>query len=468
MPTESLTVRSPRDIIDYVNDHPTGTGRTRILALIALGGIFVDAYDFTSLGIGMGSLTKQWDLGAGQVGLLTSVMALGALVGALAGGPLVDRIGRYKMFVLDLILFVVAAVAAGLAPNYGFLVVCRFFLGVGVGIDMPASFSFIAEFTDRRRKGGYVNFWQAMWYVAVVGAAIIALPLLLLAGSENLWRWMVGLGAVPALIVLLLRLRFTEESPMWAAQNLGLQEAASILRSSYKINVVVAPDAAAERAPTESPLQRLRELFTPRFRIRTALASIISGTQAAQYFAVGFYIPTIAAVLFGDDLVATILATLVINTFGIIGGVLQSLVTARLGMRLLAGIGYTLIIICTLGLAIGSDSISVWISTGLVALFVFGQSFGPGPQGKTMAALSYPTRLRGTGTGWAESMSRVGSIIGFYVFPLLLASLGLAGTMGWLTVIPAVGLVAVLLIKWNPIGADVEDEPAVQQSERRS
>lgn len=457
MSSPAITVRTPRDIIDYVNSHPTGTSRTRLLSAIALGGVFVDAYDFTSLGIGMGGLTKQWQLGAVQVGLLTSVMALGALVGALVGGPLVDRLGRYKMFVLDLILFVVAAIAAGLSPNYGFLVVCRFFLGVGVGIDMPASFSFVAEFTNRRQKGGYVNFWQAMWYIAVVSATAIALPIFLVGGSENLWRWMVGLGAVPALVVLLLRLRFTEESPMWAAQNLGVAEAARILENSYRITVDVQPVHEPERV-RESAWSRLKELFTDRYRTRTALASIISGTQAAQYFAVGFYIPTIAAVLFGDNLTDTILATLVVNVFGIIGGVLQSLVTVRLGMRLLAGIGYVLIIICTLGLAIGSGSISVWIATGLVALFVFGQSFGPGPQGKTMAALSYPTRLRGTGTGWAESMSRVGSILGFYIFPLLLASLGLAGTMGWLTLIPAVGLIAVILIKWNPLSAEVEDE----------
>ena len=208
----------------------------------------------------------------------------------------------------------------------------------------------------------------------------------------------------------------------------------------------------------ESAWGRTKEPFTSRYRRRTALAAIISSTQSAQYFAVGFYIPTIAAVLFGDNLTDTILATLIINLFGIVGGVLQSMITERLGMRLLAGIGYVLIIICTLTLAIGSNSISVWISTALVALFVFGQSFGPGPQGKTMAALSYPTRLRGTGTGFAESMSRVGSILGFYIFPLLLASVGLAGTMGWLTLIPAVGLIAVVLIKWNPLTAQVEDE----------
>jgi MFS family permease len=455
----TVVVRTPRDIIDYVNDHPTGTGRTKLLAVIALGGIFVDAYDFTSLGIGIKSLSQQWNLSAGQVGLLTSIMAVGALIGALVGGPLVDRLGRFRIFVLDLILFVIAAVAAGLAPNYEFLLVCRFFLGFGVGIDMPASLAFVAEFTNRRRKGGSVNLWQPMWYVAVVGAALIALPLVIIGVDENLWRWMVGLGAVPALIVLLLRLRFTEESPMWAAQNLGLHEAAKILESSYKIKVEVQDSGSPEVRPDrESGLSRFKELFAPHYRIRTALASIISGTQSAQYFAVGFYIPTIAALLFGENLIATILATLVINAFGIVGGLLQSRLTGRLSMRLLASVGYSLIIVCTVSLAFGGESIGVWISTALVALFVFGQSFGPGAQGKTMAALSYPTRLRGTGTGWAESMSRVGSILGFYIFPLLIASLGLAGTMGWLTLIPAVGLIAVLLIRWNPLGAEVEDE----------
>lgn len=117
-----------------------------------------------------------------------------------------------------------------------------------------------------------------------------------------------------------------------------------------------------------------------------------------------------------------------------------------------------MVIFCTVTLAFGSELISVWISTALVALFILGHSFGPGAQGKTMAALSYPTRLRGTGTGWAESMSRVGSILGFYIFPLLVASVGLGGTMGWLTLIPAVGLVAVLLIKWNPLTTEVEDD----------
>ena len=194
------------------------------------------------------------------------------------------------------------------------------------------------------------------------------------------------------------------------------------------------------------------------------LASLISGTQAAQYFAVGFYIPTIAGLLFGDGLLYTILATIAINVFGIFGGIAQSLLTGRLSMRLLAGLGYGLIIVCTVSLAVFTGAVSAFVSAVLIALFVLGQSFGPGPQGKTMAALSFPTRLRGTGTGWAEAMSRVGSIIGFYVFPLLIANLALRGTMAWLTIIPVVGLLAVLLIKWNPLTTNVEDDDLSRRS----
>jgi MFS transporter, putative metabolite transport protein len=79
---ESLTVRSKRDIINFVNTH-SNPNRGRIMVYIALGGIFIDAYDFTSLGIGVDTLTRQLSLTPFQVGSVTAIMALGALIGAL-------------------------------------------------------------------------------------------------------------------------------------------------------------------------------------------------------------------------------------------------------------------------------------------------------------------------------------------------------------------------------------------------
>lgn len=456
---QTITVRTKSDISDFVNSHPSGTRRTKILALIALGGIFVDAYDFTSLGIGIDSLTEQWQLSPFEVGSITAVMAFGALLGALGGGYLADRLGRYKLFVIDLVLFVVAAVAAGLAPNLPVLLVCRFLLGVGVGLDMPVAFSFITEFTNRQQKGKYVNLWQSMWYIAVVATGVVMLPFYFAGAHEHLWRWAVGFGAVPALVVLLLRLRFTEESPMWAAHRLGLNAAARILESSYDVRVIVENSAEREHVPTKT---KLSAIFNREFRARTVLASTLSFTQAAQYFSVGFYIPTITALLFGVGTLYTILGTIVINLFGVLGGTIQPFLTERHGLRRLAIAGYILVALAMVALSFTQETGNGYLSAALIGLLIFGHSFGPGAQGKTMGALSYPTEYRGAGMGWTEAMSRLGTMLGFYVFPLVLATAGLGLTMLFLAIVPLTGLLALALIRWEPVGKDVESRSTDQ------
>lgn len=450
-----LVVRSTRDIIDYVNSHPSGTRRTKLLAFIALGGVFVDAYDFTALAIGLDSLQHQLALSPFELGSVTAIMAVGALLGALVGGYVVDRIGRYKLFVLDLMLFVVAAIGAALSPNLWTLLLFRFLLGLGVGIDMPVSFSFIAEFTNRKSKGKYVNFWQSIWYLAVVSTALIGLAFHVSGVTENLWRWAVGFGAVPALILLVMRLVYTEESPMWAAQHQGLHQAAQILEKSYGVQTRVEPEPTPEQAPQKRKT-RVSEIFTPRFRARTVLASVISGTQAIQYYAVGFYIPMLAALIFGADTLSILIATLGINLFGVLGGSTQPFLTHRLGLRKLAVIGYVIVAASLVTLGVLGETSWVYLPALLVGLLIFGHSFGPGAQGKTMAALSYPTEIRGIGMGWAEGVSRVGTIIGFYAFPLILSSFGLSTTMLLVALVPIAGLVTLGAIRWEPVGQDVE------------
>jgi hypothetical protein len=240
MTMESLTVRSKRDIIDFVNSH-SNPKRGSIMVYIALGGIFIDAYDFTSLGIGVDTLTRQLSLTPFQVGSVTAIMALGALIGAFGGGYVTDRLGRFKTFIIDLICLVVAAIGSALAWDLWSLLFFRFLLGVGVGMDFPVALSFIAEFTNSQTKGKYVNLWQAMWYIAAASTGLFTLPLYFIGVGDNLWRWAVGLGAVWALIILILRLIYIDESPMWAAHRQGLREAANILEKNYDVRVTVAP-----------------------------------------------------------------------------------------------------------------------------------------------------------------------------------------------------------------------------------
>ena len=182
-----------------------------------------------------------------------------------------------------------------------------------------------------------------------------------------------------------------------------------------------------------------------------------------EYFAVGFYLPSITALLFGgtpqEGALYAILGAIVFNIFGIVGGTTQSFLTHRLGIWRLAFIGYCIAAASLLVVGLTSESIPTYFAALLIGTFIFGHSFGPGSQGMTMATLSYPTQFRGVGSGWGQTMVRVGSILGFYVFPLVLAAVGLANTLLFLTIVPVIGLIALLLIRWEPIGKDIEELP---------
>jgi putative MFS transporter len=293
-----------------------------------------------------------------------------------------------------------------------------------------------------------------VWYVATVFSALLVLPVFFFGAGDNLWRWAVGFGAVPALIVLILRFMYADESPMWAAHNLGVKEAAKILQKSYGVNFDVQSHGHAE---VVTPVAVLT-IFKSAYRARTALVSIVSGFQSMEYYAVGFYLPVIIALIFGKGVVAIVTGTVILNLFGIVGGGTQPFLTGTLGVCRLAVVGCIVAAAGLISVGLLHGQIPALISALLIGVFILGHSFGPGSQGKTMATLSYPTEFRGTGTGWAEAMSRVGTILGFYFFPLVLAVAGLAHTLLYLSAIPIIMLISLLLIRWEPSAKDVEGD----------
>jgi len=454
--TQQIVIRSARDVSRFVDAQPA-TKTAFWIILIALGGVFVDAYDFTSLGIGVVQLSGQFHLSPFEVGSVTATMALGAVAGALWGGYYTDKIGRYKMFLLDLIFLVVAAIGAALSVNLTMLLFFRFLMGIGVGLDFPVALSFVAEFVGARRKGGSINLWQPMWYVAASCTGLVILPFYYFGVGANLWRIAVGFGAVPALLILVLRYRFMDESPIWAAQNLGLERAAQVLKKTYGVAVQVAP----EPPPPAGPRFEFKEIFSSKYRSSTILVSIICATQSMEYFAVGFNLPTLSTKMFGSDFLFAILGAILFNLFGIVGGMSGAAATASIGPRRLAIIGYIVVIVSLLGIYFGGVNMPVGAVALLIGLFIFGHSFGPGAEGMTMATLSFPARIRGCGTGWAQGMLRVGSILGFYFFPLVVAAAGLQRMMLFLTIVPLLGLIAAISIGWKTVDNEAEDDQSV-------
>lgn len=434
--------------------------KTLLVMVIALGGVFVDAYDFTSLGIGAIQLRNEFHLSAFAVGMLTATMAISAMLGALFGGYFVDKLGRKDMFLLDLWFFVISAIGAALAPNLAVLIFFRLLMGLGVGLDFPVALSFVVEFCDRARRGLFVNSSYVNWCLAALvgfGATYIGY---VLGAGENLWRIAVGFGAVPALILLILRYRYMLESPMWVAHQGDLESAAAILRRTRNLDVEVHPDAAPE--PPHRPkslVHAARNVFSPHYRPRAVLSAVISCVQSIEYYAVIFYLPIIAQMIFGPTLLNAILGGALFNAIGLVGSVLQARVCDRTGLRPLALGGAVLTAVSLFGIAFGHALGSLALQAVMLGVFMLGHTTGPGPQGMAYAALSFPTPIRGSAVGWAQGMLRVGSITGMLFFPVVLAAAGFTTTFTLLAFAPIIIAAACLIIRWEPIGVDIEAEP---------
>jgi len=467
-------VRSAFDVSRLVDAGPSAGSNARMVIAIALGGVFLDAYDLTSLAYGIKDISHQFGLTPTQTGLVSSAIAFGAVVGALFGGYLTDRIGRYRVFMADMLFFVVAAIAAGLAPNAWVLGIARFFMGVGVGLDLPVAMAFLAEFSRRsgtRNKAASVAAWCPAWYAATSTCYVLILGLYAILPQSHhdwLWRAALGFGAVPALIIIVVRSRYISESPVWAANQGDLAGAVQILRRSYGIDAELAPADPAQLPPVlprKAAWRNYGVLFSPAYRRRTILALVIGAASTFGYNAIVFGLPVIIASFFKQGPLTTIIAALTLNLlFAFVGGLIGVRTAVTVGAWKMTVLGVSLQFAALIGLAlIGKPSAEALVVVAILLLgaYLLGQGFGPGAHSMTYASLSYPTSLRGIGVGFNQTLVRSASTVSLFLFPVLAAALGTK--VFWVIALaPLASLSALLLLRWEPSGYDVDAEDYAQ------
>lgn len=447
-----VVIRNRRDILKYLEDNPRNTPRAGILFAIALTSVFADAYDLGSLSIGVTSLTNDLGLTATQVGIVTSSTAIGALVSALAGGMIADRTGRYRLFIICAVLLVIAPIGVAVSVNFWMVLFFRIVLGIAVGLDMPVAFSFMAELLTKETSAKFINFWQPVSSFSNILGVAVALPFALGAVTSHIWRFTVGFGALIAIVALILRLKYSEESPFWSAKHQNLVKATKVLETTYDIQVRLEPDGTDDLEPDPGKLRYgVSQLFRMAQLPKTVLVSICAFCQQLQYYGIGFYVPLIAGLVFGHDMVSTIISTICAQAVALVAGLIGVRLTSRLGLRQLGLIGYCIVLVSLLWMSfIGVDSNRPSVlPIVLVCLMLAGTAFGPGPLSKTLAAIVYPTEIRGLGTGWSETMGRLGSIIGLFFFPVVLAAVGVQATMLIITVFPILAIISLITVHWG-------------------
>jgi len=457
------SISRPQDVIDIVNKNSAIKANAGII-FIALGGILIDAYQAAMVGFGNKYIAAQFGISPGLAATVNASVLLAALIGGLLANRVINRFGQRRAFLIGMALCTLGAAAVAIAPNIWWVLVCRVVMGFGLGIDFPLATNAVAELrgSQSKKTGTSVNLWQMAWYVSTTVVYLVLLPLLLSGIAEDqLWRYGIFIGAVFAVIIMILRYFFIGESAMWAARVGRYDEACDILRKRYGVHAVVALDKNSQQeSVTEKKIHTgYGILFNARYRKRTLLGCVVATMQAWQYNAVGVYLPLTLAGILSGGLVGALSGSAVVNALcGVTGGLIGSLIVQRLGTRMQSMYGFGVITLALLALGALATT-NPWLSLGLLGSIIFFHSAGPGGLGMTIATLSYPPSIRTTGVGFARAIMRTGAIAGLIFWPMLWGALK-TDAFFWLALVPFIGFITCVLIKWEPLGANVDSEDA--------
>lgn len=426
MSNNTYEIRHAEDVSRLISNF-AGKGKSNKVIWLALIGVFIDAYDLTTLSFGIEQVIDEFSLTPLMTGVVASAIVCGTIVGNLIGGFLTDKIGRYRVFMADMVLFVIAALVAGFAPNVWVLILARFIMGISVGVDLPVAMSYLSEFSKfsgKSNKAARLAAWCPMWYAASSSCFALVLALYFLLPPEYshwLWRASLIFGAVPALLIIFIRGKYLTESPIWLANQGRLKEAAEVLKTSYDINAVVLQDTVeVKRKPLEK--QSFWVLFNKTYLSRTIVAITIHISVAFQYTTIAFFLPSILTRFFHTTTLTTITTTLALNLlFAFTGGLLGVYLASRLSSRrvLLAGFVLQFIALALLGLIGHPDgSILLYVAIGLLGLWLFAEGFGPGAQMMVYPTMAYPAEIRGIGVGFNRAVTGIAQAIALFVLPL--------------------------------------------------
>lgn len=447
------------DVIVELETAPVTRTHKRLWALASMG-IFLDGFDLFILGIALPLIRQEWSISNWEAGLLASSAVLGAIVGASVVGRLTDRIGRRVVFAVDLSAFVVFAALSGLAWNVWSLIALRFLLGAAVGADYPISASVISEIMPTRIRGRALVGAFTFQAVGMVAGALTGIVMLTIIDDVSAWRWILAMGAVPAVIVVWLR-RGSPESPRWLLSAGESAEAAGVMSQLLGRTV----DPRELEGFEAEPAVPWRTLFGARLRRRTTLTAAPWFLMDIATYGVGLFTPTIIAALIvtgnnantiTDDL-ASAEGSAGVDLFLILGFVVAIVLVERVGRIRLQVTGFVFMAAGLIVLALASRGGGVdeaplgWVLLGFA---VFNLAMNAGPNATTFAlpAEIFPTEMRATGHGFAAACGKAGAAVGTFLFPVLIGGVGIAAVLGGVAVLCLVGALVTVVFRVEPAG----------------
>jgi sugar porter (SP) family MFS transporter len=424
----------------------------RIFFFGALGGLLF-GYDTGVISGAILFIKTDFGLSAFWQGAVVAVLLLGAMAGAALAGPLSERLGRKPLIVIAGITFTVGAIVAALAPTTAVLIIARFVIGLAVGSAALVVPLYLSEIAPTEIRGAVASLNQMM----IVTGILVAFIVNAIFASSGDWRWMLGLAAVPSL-VLLIGCAFVPETPRFLVRR-GKEKKAQEVFDEVRSDEVGADehprDRIAEIKETdekqdEGGLSALRAPW-----VRPALVVAIGLAALQQFIGINtiiYYAPTtLTSAGFGSD--AAIYANLIIGVLNVVATIVAVRLVDNWGRKplLISGLVGMASFMAILGITSAvlsqpkSTSDPAAIIT-LICLAGFIVSFAAtwGPVVWVMLPEVLPLHIRGTAMGVAVFANWAANFIVSQSFPVLLKGVGPAPVFIGFAVI---GVLSLLFVK---------------------
>jgi PHS family inorganic phosphate transporter-like MFS transporter len=456
-------------------------GRKHWLTVFTAGmGFFTDAYDLFIIGTVTVLLTPIFHLNTNQISFLNSISLLASVAGALTFGKLMDKLGRKRMYGVEVAILVIGAILCAFAWNFTSLLIFRLLVGYGVGGDYATSAVITSEYANRKSRGRLVGSVFAMQGLGLIAGPAIA-AIFLGAGVPDTiaWRLMLGLGAIPAASVIYLR-RKIRETPRYTLSVQG-DEAATAKTVAWvtgqqpavRGNGATRPTAATTTSGPAAALGNGSGLRT-KLTSKPFLLRLIGTAGSWFLLDIAFYGNSVSSPLIlkllqpkGSLLGHTLISLAIFTVAAFPGYWLAVFLMDRIGRKRIQWQGFAVMAAAfSLIWLLPDGATAVGVFLPLFAISYFFIEFGPNMTTFVYPSEIFPTSVRGTGDGISAAAGKTGGFLGALLVPHLLTSVGISGVMGIMAAVSVVGIGLTLVALPEPKGQTLESAAAEDMPER--
>lgn len=442
-----------------VFDKGVNTRKILIATLTATIGGFLFGYDIGVVGPALVYLTPFFHLTTIETAFVGSGIFLTAFFAAIINGKLADEYGRKKLLIMDGVIFLIFAIFTALSVNATMVIIGRLAIGVALGTD-AISTAYISEFTPKARRGRFSLSQQIMVELGITISFAVSFALISFIHSTDVWRWMFALGAVPAAILLGLRV-FMPESPRWLLKKGDEKK----LAESLSFFGVDANKYKEMMQTVNDDRTRIKKKFS------VSDINAIKITSLWEFFlqytgvnVVLFYSALVFVVL-GFSGHFSILSNVFVNAIAIIFLIISLYFIdkwgrVRLGIIGFSGtaVGMAISAVGSYMLLVGDRGLGIIFLLGGILIFYSLFSFGVGGVGWVIRGEVIPsTQNRGYGTGILSSVAFISSFSLLFIFPIWKEYLGLTSFYVFVSIMSVIAVLYVKFILPEVKGKSVEE-----------